>query len=145
MDIVYRVGGDGYQCALFAERASAERVAQALSALRESKTWGEFRDRLPFGEWERELEYRFEEVPGDDAPFHRDMVPGYADGDYPEWLRRSALEWFPPDLIEKYAVPIEFSVFNGEALEIPANKADKIAAELRAMGHRVERTDRDIS
>ena len=40
------------------------------------------------------------------------MVPGYADGDYPEWLRRSALEWFPPDLIEKYAVPIEFSVFN---------------------------------
>ena len=50
MDIVYRVGGDGYQCALFAERASAERVAQALSALRESKTWGEFRDRLPFGE-----------------------------------------------------------------------------------------------
>ena len=25
------------------------------------------------------------------------------------------------------------------------NKADKIAAELRAMGHQVERTDRDIS
>ena len=47
MDIVYRVGGDGYQCALFAQRENAERVAQAFTALRESKTWGEFRARLP--------------------------------------------------------------------------------------------------
>lgn len=38
MDIVYRVGGDGYYCALFAERSSAERVAEILTALRESTT-----------------------------------------------------------------------------------------------------------
>lgn len=145
MDIVYRVGGDGYQCALFAKRANAERVAQAFTALRESKTWGEFRARLPFGEWERELEYRFEEVPADDAPFHRDMVPGYAQGDYPEWLRKSALEWFPPELIEKYAGSLEYTMLNGEALELPASRAEEIAADLRAMGHRVERTDLDIA
>ena len=145
MDIVYRVGGDGYQCALFAERESAERVAQAFRALRESKTWGEFRARLPFGEWERELEYRFEVVPADDAPFDRFMVPGYGDGDYPEWLRRSALDWFPPSLIEKYAGSVEETILNGEALELPAGKAEEIAADLRAMGHRVERTDLDIA
>lgn len=98
MDIVYRVGGDGYDCALFAERSSAERVAQILTALRDSTTWGEFRAELPADEWEDVLQYCFEEdeVPADDAPFHRDMVPGYADGDYPEWLRGSAVECSRP-------------------------------------------------
>jgi hypothetical protein len=28
-------------------------------------------------------------------------IPGHADGDYPEWLRQSQLDWFPKDLIEK--------------------------------------------
>lgn len=63
MDIVYRIGGDGYQCALFAERDSAERVAQILAALRESTTWGDFRAKLPDGEWEEVLQYCFDEDP----------------------------------------------------------------------------------
>ena len=146
MDIVYRVGGDGYDCALFAERSSAARVAQILTALRDSTTWGEFRAELPADEWEDVLQYCFEEdeVPADDAPFHRDMVPGYADGDYPEWLRGSAVEWFPPSLIKEYWGWVETSGLNGDALDLPAGKADAIAADLRAMGHRVERTDLDF-
>jgi hypothetical protein len=145
MDIVYRVGGDGYDCVLFAERSTAERVAQTFAALRESTTWGQFRANLPDGEWEDNLQYCFDEdAPADDAPFHRDMVPGYADGDYPEWLRGSAAEWFPRSLIEKYGGSVETSVLNGDALDLPAGKAEAIAADLRAMGHRVTRTDHEI-
>lgn len=145
MEIVYRVGGDGYCCVLFAERSAAERVAQILGALHESTTWGQFRANLPDGEWEDNLQYCFDEdVPADDAPFHPDMVPGYADGDYPEWLRGSAAEWFPRSLIEKYGGSVESSVLNGDALDLPAHRAEAIAADLRAMGHSVERTDLDI-
>ena len=72
------------------------------------------------------------------------MVPGYAQGDYPEWLRKSALEWFPPELIEKYTGSLEYTMPNGEALELPASRAEEIAA-ICAMGHRVERTDLDIA
>ena len=74
MDLVYRVGGDGYQCALVAERSSAERVAQILTALRESTTWGEFRAKLPAGEWEGVLQDCFDEddAPPDDAPSEAD-------------------------------------------------------------------------
>lgn len=144
MDIVYRVGGDGYDGALFAERDAAERVAQIRDALHESTTWGEFRANLPDGEWEDNLEPCFEEVPADDAPFHRDMVPGYVDGDYPEWLRQSQLDWFPAELIEKYAGQVETTVLNGDVLDLPGFLADEIAADLRAMGHRVERTDLEI-
>jgi hypothetical protein len=145
MDIVYRVGGDGFQCALFAERDSAEKVAQILAALRQSTTWGEFRAKLPEGEWEDVLQYCFDEdPPADDARFHRDIVPGYADGDYPEWLRSSALEWFPASLIEKHGGWVDTTVLNGDALELPAGKAEAIAEDLRAMGHRVERSDLDF-
>ena len=74
MDIVYRVGGDGYQCALFAERSSAERVAQIPTALRESTTWGEFRANLPADEWEDVLQDCFDEddAPPNDAPLEAD-------------------------------------------------------------------------
>ena len=147
MDIVYRVGGDGYEGALFAERDSAERVAQIRQALRESTTWGEFRSALPDDEWEDDLQYRFEfdEDPADDEPFHRDLVPGYADGDYPEWLRQSQLDWMPRELIEKYAGEVSTTVLNGDVLDLPGHRAEEIAEDLRAMGHSVERTDLDIT
>jgi hypothetical protein len=48
-------------------------------------------------------------------------------------------------LIKEYGGDVETSVFNGEMLDLPANKADQIAADLRAMGHKVDRTDLDIS
>lgn len=147
MDIVYRVGGDGYQGVLFARRNDAERVAQIRKALRNSKTWGEFLANLPLGEWEENLQDRFESgaAPSDDEPFTADSVPGHADGDYPQWLAQTQLDWFPPELIKKYGGDVETTVFNGEMLDLPANKAGKIAAELRAMGHTVEKADFDIA
>ena len=144
MSIVYRVGGDGYGGVLFAARDAAERVAQIRKALYNSKTWGQFRANLPDGEWEENLEFRFEEAPGDGEPFTADSVPGHADGDYPEWLMQTQLDWFPPELIEKYG-QVETSVLNGEMLELPADKAEVIVAELRAMGYTVEPTELDIS
>ena len=144
MDIVYRVGGDGFECALFAERNKAERVAQIKTALLGSKTWGEFRRGLPEGEWE-DLPIEWEgEYPSDDDPFTYDDIPGASDGDYPEWLQQTQLEWFPQDLTEKYGGQVTSSVLNGPFLELPADKAEEIADALRLRGHTVEKTDLDI-
>jgi hypothetical protein len=145
MDIVYRVGGDGFDSVLFADRASAEYVAQIRNALYQSKTWGDFRRSLPGGEWEENLADRFDEIPPDDEHFVADAVPGHADGDYPEWLRQSQLDWFPEDLIEKYGGEVSTTVLNGPVLDLPADKADQIADDLRAVGHTVEHTDLDIT
>lgn len=144
MDIVYRVGGDGYQGALFARRDDAERVAQIRIALDNSKTWGQFRASLPVGEWEENLADCFEDVPADAEAFSADDVPGYADGDYPQWLMQTQLDWFPPELIARYGERQD-SVLNGEMLELPAGQAEVVAAELRALGHTVEETDLDIA
>lgn len=145
MDIVYRVGGDGYDSALFADRASAEYVAQIRNALYQSETWGEFRRNLPKGEWEDTFVDRLEEIPPDDEPFTADAAPGHADGDYPEWLRQSQLDWFPEDLIEKYDGAVGVSVLNGSMLDLPADRAEEIADELRKRGHTVARTELDIT
>jgi hypothetical protein len=143
MDIVYRVGGDGFDSVLFATRASAEYVAQIRKALYQSRTWGEFRANLPEGEWEN-LEWKLEDPP-DDEPFKADDIPGHADGDYPEWLRQSQLDWFPDDLTEKYDGEVTLTTLNGWVLDLPGNRAEEIADDLRALGHRVERTDLDIA
>lgn len=148
MDIVYRVGAQGPGTVVFAARWRAEYVAQIWKALRESSTWGELRRNLPPGEWEYYFqdcfEGREEDVPADDEPFDAEDAPGHADGDYPPWLAQEQVEWFPKELITKYGGDVYSSVLNGEALDLPGDKAEQIAEDLRAMGHTVSPTDLEI-
>lgn len=147
MDIVYRIieGAYGPESVVFAERGRAHYVAHIYKALEESKTWGDLRRNLPDGEWEGHFsvyfEDREEEIPADDEPFDAEEAPGYADGDYPAWLAQEQLSWFPKELIDKYGGDVDSSVLNGEFLDLPADKAEQIAEDLRAMGHTVEPTD----
>ncbi len=142
MDIVYRIGGDSV---VFAERRRAEYVAQIWKALQESNTWGELRHNLPDGEWQDYFQPHFddyeEEVPADDEPFVSADAPRHEDGDYPPWLAQEQLDWFPPELIAKYSGNVTSSVLNGEFLDLPADKADEIANDLRTIGHTVTETD----
>ena len=140
MDIVYKEIDIAPDSVTFARRSDAEEVAQIWVALETAKTWGEFRAMLPEGEWEENLEDYFEEGPPDDKPFDSDAVPGHPDGDYPQWLRQTMLEWLPQELNGKYG-EVRMSVLNGEYLDLPADKAEEIAADLRAMGHTVTPTD----
>ena len=143
---MYRVGGDGFEGVLFAERDEAEYIAAIRAAMRESKTWGEFRAKLPDGEWENYFQEYFEGSGTTyEQSFSHDCAPGAADGDYPKWLLQAQLEWFPEELIEKYGGSLRRTILNGDALELPADKAKEMAADLRAMGHEVEETDLDIS
>lgn len=147
VDVVYRlgVGSNGCDSVVFAERTRAERVASIIDALQNSTTWGEFRSALPEGEWAAHFKEYFgdaeEDPPTNDDAFEADDVVGYADGDYPEWLGQVQLEWFPKELIDKYGGEITQSVLNGSALDLPADKAEQIAEDLRALGHTVECSD----
>lgn len=143
MDLVYwfAYGSNGEYCVVFAPRERAEYVAQIYTALRESSTWGEFRRKLPKGEWERYIEVVYEPVPEKDWSFKPDDVPGHADGDYPPWLAQEQLRWFPQELISKYDGEIGTSVLNGPSLNLPAENADQIADALRAMGYSVDETN----
>ncbi len=141
-------GGDDADSVVFAERSRAERAAQTADAIERSTTWGEFKTSLPQGEWESYFLEHFgdseEDPPGDDEPLESEDVPGHEDGDYPEWLARAQLEWFPPELIEKHGGVVDASVLNGDFLELPADSAERVAEGLRALGHTVARTELDF-
>lgn len=128
---------------VFAEKAKAESVARIRQACDTATTWGEFRSQLTAEDWDDIVDYN--ELDEDEydpaARFDADNLAGYADGDYPEWLQATMLNWFPKELIAKYAGEEADSVLNGEFLILPAERADEIASDLTQRGHSVERSE----
>jgi hypothetical protein len=142
MDIVYTP--NSYFGALFAERSTAAYYGQIARAVRDSATWGEFRDALPEGVWDEDFLSNFgDEEPADDEPFPADEYQyGYSDGRYiGGWPTEDELSWFPKDLIDKYNGNADYTGPNYDQLYFPEGVADDIAEELRARGHTVEKTE----
>ncbi|MGD7732045.1 hypothetical protein ACQCX5_03690 [Propionibacteriaceae bacterium G57] len=130
---------------LVAPREDAERNSRLHDGLRCSRTWGELRatvDRVDYQDILDRLHsegiYDQGEEPEDAEPFEADDVPGHADGDYPEWLQQSMLDWFPDDLVEEYFAE---SAFNGEFLHIPEADAEAVINRLQQEGHTLTKSD----
>jgi hypothetical protein len=133
---------NSYFGALFAERDTAAYYGKIARAVRDSTTWGQFRDALPADVWDEILSSRGNKAPDDDEPF-----PGgqfslcNGDGWYVGgWPAEDEVSWFPDDLIEKYGGSAEYTGPNYDHLFFPKGVADDIAEELRARGHTVEKT-----
>ena len=138
---------------VFADVDTAVHEDAIYRALRESDTWGEFRRRLPAGEWPaiaERLSWEEDEVEDEDrshweddnAPFNRTLVQGIDDS-YPpvrsEWLGN--LEDFPNAVITAYNEVLAFSPYHPVHWQIPAERAEAVAAMLREGGYLVERAD----
>lgn len=143
----------GADLVIFADVDTAVREDAIYTALRESDTWGEFRRRLPAGEWPAIAERLSWEEDGaededrshwedDNAPFNRALVQGIDDS-YPpvrsEWLGN--LEDFPNVLIKAYNEVVAFTPYHPVHWQIPAERAEAVAALLREGGYLVERAD----
>lgn len=142
-DIVYTP--DCYFGVLFSERDVARRAAQVWRAVGESTTWGEFRKQLPPEDWAQVIDLfadREKEVPADETIFSSDDLPMWGDdGLYIGlWPPEEAVSWFPEDLLEKYGGHDDSANPNRDQLFLPSDAAEEIADDLRARGHRVERT-----
>jgi hypothetical protein len=141
---------DGYL--VFAPPKSAMFVDQLHRAIEESKTWGEFRRRLPAGEYEKLFaevfgtdpdaiaKDEYAQEPADDAEFSSDFVPGYCDGDYPPWLATRQHRYLPAEVLREFGRQ-ESSVLNGLFWQLDPAKAELIVTRLRSLGYTVERRD----
>lgn len=136
---------------VFAPPERAMFIDQIHRAIEESNTWGEFRKRLPAGEYEKLYQEQFssdpEEIaeypdsrePRDDEKFPRD-VPGYCDGDYPPWLAQEQHQYLPRDVLKEFATR-EDSFLNGFFWRLDPSRAELIVNRLRSLGYIVERRD----
>jgi hypothetical protein len=137
---------------VFAPPDRALYVDQLHRAITESKTWGEFRQRLPAGEYQKLFADQFssdpdiiaedEEAgePADIESFSSEFVPGYCDGDYPPWLAQEQHQHLPAEVLEEFAEQ-EFSVVNGPFWRLDSAKAELIVSRLTSLGYRAERRD----
>ena len=140
LNIVYTP--NSYFGVLFAERATAAYYGQIARSVRDSATWGEFRNSLPADLWDEIVNSRGHEAPEDDEPFPAGQFEyGGGDGWYiGGWPTEDELSWFPDDLIDKYDGSVDLTGPNYNQLYFPEGVADDIAQELRARRHTVEKT-----
>lgn len=106
-------------------------------------TWGAARNDLKSSRWEEIVEKYadFEiDIPSDDEAFDLDDIPGFADGDWPEWPAQLMLEFVPGSIAEKYGRKVD-SVLNGQFLEFDAADEEVIVAEMNAAGFTCTRND----
>lgn len=151
MDLLYRPIPHEPETLVFAQRDSAEEISRAWTGINTAKTWGDFKNALLPDEWaEREeiiLEYIEDEAEdgGDisidlEAPFDADKLPGYQDGYYPRSLQQAMVDWFPGDLADEVGTR-SGAPGMGDFLIIPVENEERAVAQLRELGHTVEKSD----
>lgn len=126
---------------VFAPPTRARHVDQIHRAIEESKTWGEFRRRLPEIEYQRlyAKDHEARET-ADDEPFNSDCVPGYSDGDYPPWLAPEQHRYLPASVLNEFATRGD-TFINGSFWRLDATRAAVIMERLQRLGYKVEHRD----
>lgn len=131
-DLIYAVVDDAL---IFIPKDLADELVGIRAAIDGAHTWGQFRAALPAGRRagiEERLDDR-EPCPSDSDGFSKDALPGYVDGDWPEWPQQEMLEWMPAAV--KAFGRVEDSAFNGPFLVIDEAKLWEVLAGLQRHGY----------
>jgi hypothetical protein len=118
-------------------------VSQIYKALRDSRTWGEFRQNMPaaeysrlLAEWQENGDDRAEAGDGDpfDGP---DDMPEVSDGDYPPWLQSEMDKIIPKELLREFGAYTSTRL-NGDFYHIDPGKLPQLKPRLEHLGYTVE-------
>lgn len=139
---------------IIASPERAEFVNRWHCAIGDSRTWREFRRRLPPTEYENLFAEQFSADatciaedpesahPADEAPFPSRSVRAHSDGDYPPWLATEQGRHLPADVPEPCGTR-HSSRLNGSFRIIPSEKRDAILEPRPERGYElVEPNDR---
>jgi len=154
MALFFREVAFGHNPALvFAPPDVAEEVDRIHRAIEQSKTWGEFRQRMPARDYAHLYADSFSEdphaidddpdmaPPADDEAFSGECVPGYCEGDYPLWIASVQQRYVPEDLLREHGTR-EDSFLNGSFWRVYSPHREAILGALRARGYELtERAD----
>ena len=144
-EIFYRIS-PANEGLVFATTDDAFRNHAIRTALEASKTWGEFRHAVGEEEYQAllsKMSMHISEpivIPNNEDPFDRDRIPGYGDGDYPEWLQTQMEHFLPADILAKFGEPVA-TMLNGDYIHIDPSSEKRFVLALRKRGYEVHRRD----
>jgi hypothetical protein len=141
LEIVY---GEIYESLAFIPKKRALELAQIHYALQHSKTWGEFKSRVPQRVYDSIMQYfrmDGEPTPEDVEPFSSEKVPGYLDGDFPGWPAQEMLAWVPEAIQEEYG-SVESSAFGEPCFEFDPGMELEIVSALQEMSYRCNKDEK---
>ena len=128
----------------FLPRDDAEYWAGVRHAIA-SERWGELRRAVAVDDRDDVDDWGLDEEISDNSAIDPDLLPGYADGDWPPMPGALMLGWLPDDLVEAYG-RVTTTVLNGDRLDIEdADQARELAAVLADRGVKLTRDDAFIA
>ena len=140
-EIVY---GEIYYSLVFIPKKRALEYARIHRALQYSKTWGEFKARVPQGTYDSIMQYFQEDdepTPEDAEHFSAEKIPGYLDGCFPGWPAQEMLAWIPEAIKEEYG-SVEHSAFGEPCFEFDPAMELEIVLAFQKMSYRCNKDEK---
>lgn len=125
---------------VFALEDRAQCVAKMHQAIRDSRTWSEFRRHMPRREYSallRAFANAGQPRPKGTDEFSGELLPGWTEGDYPPWLQLEMAQLIPRHILKRFGQCKPTHV-NGSYWSIPPEVAAKVCVELSAIGWETE-------
>jgi hypothetical protein len=124
--------------------SEARRLAALNDALETSSTWGEFLSSVGYDpDTAHYVERQFgDELPGVDATFDPEEIPGFTDGHWPSWPKQAMLDWLPASV--QALGTIGETRLTGSFLHLDDDRRDDVIAALHAEGLECEADTQDL-
>ncbi len=130
---------------VFAYPEQAQRIHEIRTALR-ANTWAEFRRLMPAEDYMDLIEAKFADIdeptpiPADKEAFSGDWVPGYFEGDYPDWLQARMDGLLPEKILRRFGKR-EQTILNGPYWMIDPKHEAEIVVALEKAGYLVRKRE----
>ena len=129
---------------LFALPQTAETLSATIHALETAATRDDFQRLMPPTELARvkhAMRENDQRMPSGSKPFDPEVLPGFADGDWPGWIASTMLREVPEPVLQAFGQQGN-SVLNGPMVEFRPEDLPAIKARLAELGWTViERPD----
>lgn len=128
---------------VFLRETTAHDLRQLSHALNAALAWADFWVLLPDDERDdlrANLRRHDLELPTNDTPFDKPLLPGLDDGDYPTYAPAYGTDWMQIAIATRYGVRVD-SFVSGTWTEYPTQHEDSIIAEVEKLGYVVYRDD----
>jgi hypothetical protein len=112
-----------------------ERTRKIQDAMGSAKTWADFQNALPEGEWEA-----LGLIVDPEDAFDPTQLPGYMDGEYPNWFGPAESLDLPEEFVKEFGNTAT-SFVSGIWIDYPLERLPEMKVNLRRYGFEIVRVE----